>query len=384
MPNRSAFLPTMHSPLSTFAPQHNPKFLSPQVSPLALKTINMNPGTHAMTTLGSDRGDLSADRFPSMGERNLLKYLEKQTVVMERLTGRVNKQIKTDSVQRERDQAGVRAIESKVDMSVRHQENNDHKRPRNATYDETSIMHDTNIISNNSSLINNNSSHKRPSIIITSETPKKEISALETIGQLYLMGKLPSSPGALQVLENKSLDVPDLKKTQAKSTPMSILKKSDTVESINHSSQNDESSSSSGSESESLSEVEEEEKASTGDRTILLVEKKGSPRRSQSRKEISPKRERRYLRDRREQLDVPSHERAYNSGRTSRTEANLDQAIERARPKAKSIIKLPNKDGGRSRSGSVAIVKPRKSVRIVEPGEQEQFNKQIRASKKYY
>ncbi len=385
MPNRSAFLPTVRSPLSTFAPQHNPqKFLSPQVSPLALKAINMNPPpsypSHTMGTMTSDRGDLSADRFPSMGERNLMKYLEKQTVVMERLTERVNKQIKTDIGQRERDNMGVRTIESKVDVSLRNQDNPDQRRPRKATFEDTSIMYDTNVLANNSSLIyNGNSSTKRPSIIITSETPKKEVNALETIGQLYLMGKLPSSPGALQVLENKSLEIPELKKTQAKSSPVSILKKQDTVESINHSSQND--SSSSSSESGSLSEVEEEEK----DSTILLVEEKPSPRRSQSRKEVvSPKRERRYLRERRDQLDIPSHERNYNSGRTSRTETNLEKAIERPRPKAKSIIKLPNKDGVRSRSGSVAAVKPRKSVRIVEPGEQEQFNRQIRAEQEQF
>jgi len=371
MPNRSAFLPTLASPLSSFAPQNQGKYLAPlnQVSPLGLKNISINRSSHMGHA--TDRVESSAERFPSMGERNLLKYLEKQNVAIERLTERVTKQLKTDSAQRERDNMGVRVIESKTDISAVRQQAEPERRPRKMTNDDTSLIYD--LTTNNSSLINNNSSTKRPSIIITATSPKTQQTALETIGQLYLMGKLPGgSPTenrSMEILEKNSSEV---KKSVHAKTTTNILKKQETVESFNNSDSEDDSDS----DSESLSD--EEEGKTSENRTIILSSPKSSPRRHQS-----PKRERKYLKERREQLDIPSYERSYNAGRSTKTEANLDKTLDKTRPKAKSIIKLPNKDkDSKSRRVSVASQKPRKSVRIVEPNEQAQFNKQILLAKR--
>jgi len=365
MPNRSAYLPTLASPLSSFAPQNQGKYLAPlnQVSPLGLKNISLNRSSHMGHA--TDRIESSAG-FPSIGERNLLKYLEKQNVAIERLTERVTKQLKTDTAQRERDNMGVRAIESKTDLSVRQQTETE-RRPRKMTSEDTSLIYD--ITTNNSSLLNNNSSAKRPSIIITATSPKTQQSALETIGQLYLMGKLPGgSPTENRSMEMSEKNSSEVKKSVHAKTTTNILKKQETVESFNNSDSEDDSDS----DSQSLSD--EEEGKTSENRTIILSEK-SSPRRHQS-----PKRERKYLKERREQLDIPSYERSYNAGRSTKTEANLDKTIDKTRPKAKSIIKLP-KDS-QSRRVSVASQKPRKSVRIVAPDEQAQFKKQILQAKR--
>lgn len=273
--------------------------------------------------------DTSLERNSSLGSTKLLKYFERQTAALEKLNERIGKQEKEERIERK----GSKIYNLPVELS--------------AVQSESHVQKD--ISDDTSLLMKKATSEKRPTITVTRNVRRRKTNALEALGQLYLMGKLPKDPTENKILNRSSL-LAFIEEEYSEKV----------IDNLEISQQN----------MEEEKEPEHDNGKAHLDNSFPEFSERKSTKPFASQREGSELRTRRYLQTRKHLLDIPGSEKSFNDSRNeirsersgitstskskSKTCVSSDEENEEAENKSKKTrtIKKPRRSKGNTESPS--------------------------------
>jgi len=297
-------------------------------------TISLPPKKSTLKTLTQiiptpEIRDPSLEKNASFRGTNLITYIERHTAALEKLNERIGKQ-KEEQNERKDSKTYNNAVHRSIML------------PETEMKAQKDILEEVPIIK-----MKKISSEKRPTIKITREVRRRKTNALEALGQLYLMGKLPNPASENSILNNRSSLLAFIEEEFAE-------KINDQPESLIR-------------EKEEEKEQKQEEEKYYEEEPLDLSERK-STKPCDSRKEGVDPRQRRYLQVRRQLLDIPRQDQSYND---SKNDILSERSGITSTSKSKSKIKLPSDEGENEEEENKPkkakiIKKPRKSKRNLE------------------
>jgi len=239
----------------------------------------------------------SLEKNSSIGGTKLIRYFERQTAALEKLSERIGRQEKEEiNERRELKNFSLPTERSFINLE------NEPKKHREFIEEDSIRMKKV-------------VSEKRPTIKITRDVRRRQTNALEALGQLYLMGKLSNTQTENSILNNRSSILAHIEEEftdKMKDQQTSILKEK---------------------EEEKEQKLEEESEENFGIRESIQP--------LDSKKERVESKSRRYLQTRRQFLELPRNEQSYND---SKNDIISEKSRVASTSKSKSKIQIPSEE----------------------------------------